>query len=191
MNVTIIRPSCTYGPGGNLIDNLESRPVAWDRIERGLPVLCAGDGLGLWVATHRDDCAKLFSHAAGNPATFGQSYNATGDRTFTWRDWYREAAMSLGHPAQLLFMPAEWIVRHDPQRFGLLREITRFHGAYCSAKAKRHVPEFRCEIDFPTGAAQTLSDLRRRGAWRDSRQDGLYGAMVDAALAAGVEPQAV
>lgn len=70
-STTIIRPSNTYGPGWPLIDNLEFDPVAWDRIERGLPILCAGDGLGLWVATHRDDVGKLFAYAALNPKTFG------------------------------------------------------------------------------------------------------------------------
>ena len=34
LNGTIIRPSCTYGPGGMLIDNLEFNPPSWDRIER-------------------------------------------------------------------------------------------------------------------------------------------------------------
>src|SRR6185436_10019881 len=67
MNVTLVRPSHTYGPGNPLIDNLEPNPTSWDRIERGLPVLCSGDGLGLWVSTHRDDCGKLFAYASENP----------------------------------------------------------------------------------------------------------------------------
>lgn len=187
LNVTIIRPSSTYGPGGRLIDNLEFNPVAWDRIERGLPVLCAGDGLGLWVSTHRDDCGKLFAHAAMNPKTYGQCYNATRDENFTWRDLYAQSVESLGKRPQVLFMPAEWIVAHDPQRFGLLREITQFHGAYSSEKAKRDVPEFHCEIDYRAGAAETLADIRRRGAWRDSRGDALYDTMVEKAVAIGMK----
>jgi nucleoside-diphosphate-sugar epimerase len=185
---TVIRPSSTYGPGGRLIDNLEYDPPTWDRVERGLPVLCSGDGLGLWVATHRDDVGKLFAYAALNQSTYGQCYNATRDRNFTWRDFYCEAGEALGKPVDVLFMPADWIIRHDPQRFALLREITRYHGAYSSEKAKRDVPEFRCEIDFPVGAAETLADIRRRGAWRSSQGDSLYDQMVSKALAAGVEP---
>jgi nucleoside-diphosphate-sugar epimerase len=185
---TVVRPSSTYGPGGNLIDNLEFNPAAWDRIERGLPVLCAGDGLGLWVSTHRDDVGKLFAYACGNPKTYGQSYNATREENFTWRDQYRQAAAAIGREAKLLFMSADWIVRHDPKRFALLDEITRYHGAYTSRKARRDVPEFRCEIGFERGAAETLADVRRRGAWRDSRGDAVYDAMVERALAAGVEP---
>jgi nucleoside-diphosphate-sugar epimerase len=188
INMTIIRPSYTYGPSGSLIDNLEPDAVAWDRIERGLPVLCAGDGLGLWVATHRDDCGKLFAYAAMNHKTFGQSYNATGDRQFTWRDLYRETAAVLGKPARLLFMPAEWIARRDAKRFNLLKEITQFHGAYSSAKAKRDVPEFVCEINYPAGAVETIADIRRRGKWRSSEGDVLYQGMVDRAMEFGVEP---
>jgi nucleoside-diphosphate-sugar epimerase len=184
---TVIRPSCTYGPGGRLIDNLEFNPPTWDRIERGLPVLCSGDGLGLWVATHRDDCGKLFAYAAGNAKTYGQSYNATRDENFTWRDFYREAAQAIGKPANVLFMPAGWIIKHDLARFGLLREITQFHGAYSSEKAKRDVPEFRCEIGFVEGAKQTLADIRRRNEWRRSEGDEVYESMVRQAQSIGVE----
>ena len=187
-NTTIIRPSHTYGPGSPLIDHLEPDPVSWDRIERGLPVLCGGDGLGLWVATHRDDVGKLFAYAAMESKTFGQSYNATRDETFTWRDYYCDVASAIGKRAKVIFMPAEWIVKHDPKRFGLLREITQYHGAYSSAAAKRDVPAFRCEIDFYDGAVETLKDVRDRGAWKSSEGDALYDTMVKKALAAGVEP---
>jgi nucleoside-diphosphate-sugar epimerase len=179
--VTIIRPSCTYGPGGNLIDNLEFDPVAWDRIERGLPVLCAGDGLGLWVSTHRDDVGKLFAYAALNPKTYGQSYNATHDRHMTWEQYYRTAAAVLGKPADLRYLPAAQIWKRDPNRFGLLREITGFHGAYNSVKAHRDVPEFTCEIPFAAGAAELLNDVRRRNAWKTSVNDAIYDQLVAAA----------
>jgi len=182
---TVIRPSCSYGPGSFLIDQLEFDTPAWGRIERGLPVLAAGDGLGLWQATHRDDVGKLFAHAVLNAKTYGQAYNATRDEVFTWRDFYRQAALALGKPARVIFMPASWIVRHAPDRFGLLAETTRYHGAYDSSKAKRDVPEFRCTIDFADGARETIEDIKRRGVFRDGRGDALYERMVDEALASG------
>jgi nucleoside-diphosphate-sugar epimerase len=185
LNATIIRPSHTYGPGHPLIDNLEFDAVAWDRIERGQPVLCAGDGLGLWVSTHRDDCGKLFAYAAGNPKTFGECYNATRREHLTWRDYYKTAAEVIGQPAKLIFMPCDWIVRHDPKRFGLLHEITAFHGAYTSAKAEAAVPEFRCEIDLKRGAAEVFADLKKRNAWKNSSADTQYQQIVDDALRFG------
>ena len=185
---TIVRPSHTYGPGSPLIDNLQFDPVTWDRIARGRPVLCSGDGLGLWVSTHRDDVGKLFAHACLNPATYGQAYNATRDEHFTWRDYYREAARALGTTAQVLFVPAGWLLRQAPDRFGFVREISGWHGAYTSDKAKRDVPGFRCEVDFATGARETLEDVRRRNAWRADESDPGYQQLVDRAVAMGIEP---
>ena len=186
--LTVVRPSHTYGPGGPLIDQLEFDASAWDRIVRGLPVLCAGDGLGLWQSTHRDDCGTFFAYAAKNPRTYGQAYNVTRNEALTWRDYYRVAARALDRRAALVFVPAEWLFRKLPERFGFLREITQFHGAYSSAKARAHVPEFRAEIGFEEGARETFADLRRRGAFRDSEKDTEYQRLVDEALAFGIVP---
>jgi nucleoside-diphosphate-sugar epimerase len=183
--VTIFRPSNTYGPGAPLIDQLEGDSATWDRVARGLPVLMAGDGLGLWQSTHRDDCGKLFAYAALNPSTYGQAYNATRDEVFTWRDYYRQAAAALDTRARLIFAPASWLFGQLPDRFGFLREVTQFHGAYSSAKAKAHVPEFQPTIDFEAGARETFADLRRRHAWPDSTRDLEYQRLVDQALALG------
>jgi nucleoside-diphosphate-sugar epimerase len=184
LNATIIRPSHTYGPSGFMIDQLEANSVAWDRIEKNRPVVVAGDGLGLWQSTHRDDVGKLFAYAALNPKTFGQSYNATRDEITTWSDYYAQVSAALGKTPQLLFMPAHWIVAHDPKRFGLLSEITQFHGAYTSAKAKRDIPEFNtAKTPLTQGAADTFRDLRRRNQWRSGDDDKLYEEMARKAAA--------
>ena len=61
---TVVRPGHTYGPGDSMNDQQENDSGTWDRVVRGLPVFCTGDGLGLWQSTHRDDVAKFFAHAA-------------------------------------------------------------------------------------------------------------------------------
>ncbi len=187
--VTIIRPSSTYGEGGHVIDNLEFDPPTWDRVRKGLPVVLAGDGLGLWNSTHRDDVGKLFAHAAGREATFGKSYNATTERVFTWRDYYREAALHFDKPAMLLFLPRDVINAADPKRFGLLREITGYHGAYTSAAARRDVPEFTCDIDFVDGVSRSLAFLDNAGRLR-AGDDPLIERLVEKALSLGLEPAA-
>lgn len=184
---TIIRPSNTYGPGGTLIDQMEFDSTVWDRVEHGLPVLCAGDGIGLWQATHRNDVGKLFAHACGNSKTYGEAFNATRDHVFTWRDYYREAAEALGTRAELVLAPAGWVVAQQPQRFNFLHEVTRYHGAYSSEKAKRAVPEFRCEVGFVEGARETIADMKKRGAWRRHQDDAEYSALVQRALDQGFE----
>jgi len=185
--VTIIRPSHTYGAGGPMLDQLEVDGVAWDRVERGLPVFCSGDGLGLWQSTHRDDVGKLFAHAALNRKTYGETYNATRDETLSWRDYHREVAAALGRTARLIFAPAAWLLRSLPGRLGFLQEITQFHGAYDSSKARAHVPAFRPTIALRDGARETLTSLKSRGVWRDSANDRAYDAAVASALDLGFE----
>jgi nucleoside-diphosphate-sugar epimerase len=183
--LTIARPGQTYGPGEALDDQCERDSGTWDRIARGLPVFCAGDGLGLWTPTHRDDCAKFFAYAALSPKTYGEAFNTMRDEVLTWRQYYREAARALGTTAKLIFVPASWLIAQDPQRFEGLAEMTQFHGAYSSEKAKAAVPEFRSTIGLEAGARETFADVRRRGAWRDCTTDTAYQRMIDRALALG------
>jgi nucleoside-diphosphate-sugar epimerase len=186
-NATIVRPSNTYGPGAPLIDQMEFDSVVWDRVERGSPVLCAGDGIGLWQSTHRTDVGRFFAHAAGNQNTYGQAFNAVRDHVFTWRDYYREAAQALGTRAELVMVPAGWVVAQNAARFSFLNEITRYHGAYSAAKAQAAVPEFRGYVNFVDGARETLLDVKRRGAWRRHEDDAEYSALVQRALELGFE----
>jgi nucleoside-diphosphate-sugar epimerase len=187
--------AATYGatvPPQVLIDEQSPlEPVSdsgtWDRVARGLPVLVAGDGLGLWQSTHRDDCALLFAHAALNPKTYGEVYNATRDEVLTWRDYYREVARALEARAKVIFVPARWLIAQAPGRFDFLAQISRFHCAYSSAKAKGDVPEFRARIGLEAGARETFADMRARGVWRDCRQDAEYPHIVERALALGFE----
>jgi nucleoside-diphosphate-sugar epimerase len=185
--LTIARPSHTYGPGSSLIDQQEFDSGTWDRVARGLPVLIAGDGLGLWQSTHRDDCGKFFAYAALAPRTFNQAFNVTRDEVLTWRDYYREVSRALDAQAKVVFVPARWLVAQAPGRFGFLAETSQFHGAYSSVKAKTCVPEFRATIGLEAGARETFADMRRRGAWRDSGSDLPYQRIVERALALGFE----
>jgi len=187
LNATIVRPSNTYGPGNPLIDQMEFNSVVWDRVEHGLPVLCADGGLGLWQSTHRSDVGRLFAYACGNPKTYGEAFNATRDHVFTWRDYFREAAQALGTRAELVLAPAGWVIAQNPQRFRFLDDTSRYHGAYSSDKAKRAVPEFRCQVDFVDGARETLQDMKKRGAWRRHQDDAEYSALVQRALDLGFE----
>lgn len=183
--LTIARPGHTYGPGDSMNDQLENDGPTWDRVVRGLPVLCAGDGLGLWQSTHRDDVAKFFAHAALEPRTYGQAFNVMRDEVLTWRDYHREVARALDARARLIFAPAAWLIAQDPERFGFLAEVSQFHAAHSCAKAKAAVPEFRATIGLEAGARETFADMRRRGAWRDALSDTAYQAIVDRALALG------
>lgn len=183
--LTIARLGHTYGPGDSMNDQQDNDGLAWDRVVRGLPVFCTGDGLGLWQSTHRDDTAKFFAGAAMAPQTYGQTFNVMRDEVLTWRDYYREVARALDTRANLIFVPASWLIAQDSERFSFLSELSQFHAAYSSAKAKAAVPEFRATITLEAGARETFADMRRRGLWPDGSSDTAYQALVDRALAMG------
>lgn len=188
--LTTVRAGHTYGPGGPMDDQL-GVDGTWDRVVRGLPVLVAGDGLGLWQSTHRDDCAALFAHVALNPKTYDAAYNAVRDEVFTWRDYYREVSRALDRRASVIFAPTQWLVRQAPERFSFLNEISRHHCALSSARARALVPQFAPRIGLVDGARETFADQRARGAWPDSTHDVEYQHIVDRALAMGLEAEQV
>ncbi|HET9933784.1 MAG TPA: NAD-dependent epimerase/dehydratase family protein [Polyangiaceae bacterium] len=188
--LTIARLGHTYGPGDFMNDQQDNDGTAWDRVVRGLPVFCTGDGLGLWQSTHRDDTAKFFAFAALAPQTYGEAFNVMRDEILTWRDYYREVARSLDTTANLLFVSASWLIAQAPERFSFLAEISQFHAAYSSAKAKAAVPEFRATIGLEAGARETFADTRRRGVWADSSRDTSYDELVDRALTLGFRVEA-
>ena len=186
--VTVVRPSHTYGEGAAMIDQLEYDPPTWGRMLAGRPVLIADGGLGLWNSTHRDDVGALFAYAAGREATFGKAYNATIERTFTWRDLYRKAADALGvDRPEVYSLPADWLIKRGGGRFVGLAEIFRFHGPYTSRLARQDVPEFDPQISFRDGAERTFDHLRATDSLKLD-DDGLTDRIIEQARGFGVQP---
>jgi len=77
-----------------LIDNLETDPVSWDRIERGKPILCSAMALvfGFLPIATIVQALRLCRHESQNiPAN---PTNATRDGHMTWRDYLHQVAAS-------------------------------------------------------------------------------------------------
>jgi len=164
MPVTIVRPSHTFGPGGGIINNLNTDRTFLERLRRGRPVIVSGDGHGLWQSAYADDVGRGFAYAAGNPRCFGEAYNAVADEIVTWDQYVQRTAAAIGAPApRLVHLPTDFLLAIDPQRYVGLAEIFRFHGVYSNAKLKRDIPEFRLTTPFEEG-------VRRTVAWIDAHQ---------------------
>ncbi len=162
MPVTIFRPSHTYGPGGNVINNIGWEPTFIDRLRRGLPIIVSGDGHGLWQSTYSEDVGVGFAYAAGNTQCFGEAYNIVGDEVVTWDEYTQRTAAAIGAPKpRLIHLPTDLLMSLNAARYlSSLGEIFRYHGVYSSEKLKRAVPEYRPATPYEEG-------VRRTVAWMD------------------------
>ncbi|MFI5356913.1 MAG: NAD-dependent epimerase/dehydratase family protein [Opitutales bacterium] len=164
MPVTIFRPSHTYGPGGNVINNLGWAPTFVDRLRRGRPIVVSGDGHGLWQSTFSEDVGLGFAHAAGRTKCFGEAYNVVGDDIATWDEYTQRTAAALGAPApRLVHLPTDFLLALASERYVALAEIFRFHGVYANAKLKHDVPEFRPHTPYADGVRRTVAWMDRHG----------------------------
>ncbi|HEX2852935.1 MAG TPA: NAD-dependent epimerase/dehydratase family protein [Opitutaceae bacterium] len=161
MPVTIIRPSHTYGPGGGIINNLNTDATFLERLRQGRPIIVSGDGHGLWQSAYADDVGRGFAFAAANRRCFGETYNAVADEVVTWDQYVQRTAAAIGAPVpRIVHLPTDFLLAVDPKRYVVLDEIFRFHGVYSNAKLKRDVPEFRLTTPYEEG-------VRRTAAWMD------------------------
>jgi nucleoside-diphosphate-sugar epimerase len=90
MELTVIRPGCTYGP----------RSEAWTlrplrRVRHGTPVLI-GRGDGICNAVYIDNLIDLIVLAAGSPAAVGEAFIGAEGRGVTWRAFYGAYARMAG-----------------------------------------------------------------------------------------------
>ena len=181
MPVTVFRPSHTFGPGGNVINNLGWSPTFVDRLRKGMPVIVSGDGHGLWQSAFSEDVGFGFAHAAGRTKCLGESYNIVADEVVTWDQYTRRTAAAIGAPApRLVHIPTDLLLAIDPKRFVALEEIFRFHGVYSNAKLKRDVPEFRLSTPYEDGVRRTVAWMDRHNKITPAESDPMENQLVEA-----------
>ena len=181
MAVTVFRPSHTYGPGGNIINNLGWSPTFVDRLRKGMPVIVSGDGHGLWQSAYSEDVGVGFAYAAGKAKCFGQAYNIVADEVVTWDQYTLRTAAAIGAPApRLVHIPTDLLLALDPKRFVALEEIFRFHGVYSNAKLKRDVPEYRSATPYEEGVRQTVAWMDQHNKIVPAETDPMENQLVEA-----------
>ena len=181
--ITIVRPTLTYGPG-QIPFSVGSWAHPWtviDRMQKGLPVIVAGDGSSLWVVTWNEDFARGFAGLLGNPAAIGEAYQITSDEVLTWDQIHREAYYALGLEPNLVHISSELIAEYWPHATGSLIGDKSNSVVFDNSKIKAVVPGFKCEVDWAQG-------LRRVLAWFDANPqfktiDPEFNALCDRILA--------
>jgi nucleoside-diphosphate-sugar epimerase len=157
--VTIIRPSLTYGPSQTaFIGASWSHPYTIiDRMKRGQKVIIPGDGTSLWVMTWNGDFAKGLVGLLGNPDAVGEAFSITSDEVLTWNqialEWYK----ALNAEPNIIHIPSDFIVAHNPESLGTLLGDKANSVAFDNSKIKRFVPDFRCEVLWVEGVRRVLA----------------------------------
>jgi nucleoside-diphosphate-sugar epimerase len=157
--VTIIRPSLTYGLTQTaLIGASWLHPfTVIDRMKRGQKVIVPGDGTSLWVMTWNGDFAKGLVGLLGNPKTTGEAFQITSDEVLTWNQIYLEVYSALGVEPNIVHIPSDFMIAHDPEKLGTLTGDKSNSVVFDNSKIKRFVPDYKCEVNWAEGVRRSLA----------------------------------
>ena len=154
---TIVRPSYTYGetwiPSG--FGGQDYTVV--DRMRRGLPVVCHGDGTALWVMTHASDFARGFVGLLGHPNALGETFHVTSDEVLTWDAIYAEIGRAAGVLPRVVHVPSALIAAIVPDRGASLLGDKAHSSVFDNAKLRRVVPGFAARVPFAEGIARSVA----------------------------------
>ncbi|MUW13786.1 NAD-dependent epimerase/dehydratase family protein [Halorubrum sp. CBA1125] len=184
--VTIIRPGHTYGDGGPANGGLSYSLGFWetafiDRLRKGKPIVVHGDGSALWGFCHRDDVARTFVTAAGDPNTIGEAYHVANPDPLTWDSYIRHVAAAVDAPApSLIHIPSQVlmdILPEDRNQF----PSTEWHYSWVFDVSKaQHELEFEVTVPLQTGIERTVAWLDERDRIEDSDAQSLDDTIIDA-----------
>lgn len=178
--VTVIRPGHAYGETGPVLHSLGSNTAVLDRIRKGRPVIVHGDGQGLWSALHAEDVAQVFSAAAGHPAAFGRTYNATGLEWMTWDQYHARIAEALGVTCpERVHIATDRLAQLAPDRTAQVKRSLQYPGIYDMTAARTELG-FCSRISFVDGMRRTIRWLEERGKIEPWETDPGYERIISA-----------
>jgi nucleoside-diphosphate-sugar epimerase len=155
--VTIVRPSYTYGPTWIPSGFGGQDYTVVDRMRRGQPVICHGDGTALWVMTHASDFAFAFVGLLGHQGALGEAFHITSDEVLTWDAIYETIARAAGAEARLVHVPSALVAALVPDKGGSLLGDKAQSTFFDNAKVRRLVPGFQPKVSFAEGVAQSIA----------------------------------
>jgi nucleoside-diphosphate-sugar epimerase len=173
---TVLRPSHSYGEGGNIL-----RPWGpWDgwgrfidRLRKKKPVIVPGDGTNLWASCHVDDVAEGFIALMGKEKSFGECYNITGEANMTWNTYHQEVAAVVGGEFHPVYIPTDILCEIAPSWSGGLKEIFAHPSIFDNSKIKAMGYPGQ-SISLREGTARTLAWMEQNGRITDESGDGGY-----------------
>jgi nucleoside-diphosphate-sugar epimerase len=154
--LTLLRPAATYVR--NVVAPIGTTALYLDLLRRGRPLIMHGDGSTIWVATHRDDVARGFVGALGNPKAIGRAYNLASNEFITWERYWQIAADAIGAPEpSFVHIPTRDLVRLVPDLSEWCDINFQYHNIISSDAARQDLG-FDPKISWRQGA-EALRDL--------------------------------
>jgi nucleoside-diphosphate-sugar epimerase len=180
--LTIVRPSYTYGPSW-IPSGLGGQDyTVVDRIRRGLPIVCHGDGTALWVMTASSDFAVGLVGLLGRKDALGEAFHITSDEVLTWDGVYQAIGRAAGREPEIVHVPSDLIAALYPERGGSLLGDKAWSVVFDNGKIRRFVPGFRPRTSFAEGMAGSVAWFDADPARRAVSEKA--NAMIDRVIAA-------
>jgi nucleoside-diphosphate-sugar epimerase len=180
LSVTIMRPSHSYGEGGQLVRAFGPGNTLADRLRKGKPIILPGDGNGVWAACHVDDVAKGFIGVMGNAKCFGQAYNIAGDEYMTWNMYHEQIAEVVGGTFQPVHIPTDTLYAIAPSLAGGTYEIFEWPSIFDNSKIKRDTNYKGQTITWREGIRRNVAWLEEKGMLADSDGDDYEDRLIAA-----------
>jgi nucleoside-diphosphate-sugar epimerase len=176
--VTFIRPAATYNDTWSPIALIGSGPAFLKRLRQGRPVIVLGNGQSFWVSTHRDDTARAFANAVGNPKVIGQAYHVTGEEWMTWEGYYQAAVRVLqAPPLNPVFIPAGLLARMAPNAASWSEWNFQYNNLFDNTAAHADL-DFHYTIPWEEGVRRQVAYHDALGNIDAAADDPLYEIIV-------------
>jgi len=178
--LTIVRPACTYGEGRGIIHTFGGGTYHLDRVRKGRPIIVHGDGTSFWVVCHRDDVARAFVGAVGNPKAFGRAYHVTGEEWMTWNRYHELTAKAMGAPApKLIHIPTDLLGEVVPKQAEWCVENFQYNNLFDNTAARTDLG-FRFTVPWVEGVRRIVAWLDGHGGIENSDDYPFYDQIIAA-----------
>jgi len=177
---TIMRPSHSFGEGGDIIRPFGPNNTFVDRLRKGKPIIVMGDGNNVWASAHVDDVGAGFVATMGNAKCLGQAYNIASDEYMTWNTYHEQVADVVGGTYRPVHIPTATLREVAPTWSGGTYEIFAWPSAFDNSKIKRDTAYKGQTINFREGVRRAVAWLEENGrlvaADTDTYEDSLIVA---------------
>lgn len=164
-NVTVVRPSVTYGDTRIPYGEGPRYGFHWTLVARilaGKPIIRWNGGRNHCNVTRVEDFAIGCIGLVGNPVAYGEAFNICGDETPSWAEVLDALSLAVGKKTRTIDIPSEFYAKEWPERAGAILGGRSIDSLCRNDKIKKAVPGFRQTIGLNKGIAMTVKAYRER-----------------------------